>query len=257
MVKKIRKTIERIKICLNCGKSFKKPYKYSRNQWDQRKYCSSKCIKKTGKIIKCKKCNKDFYIFRHRLKERKYCSRKCYWEDLKIRMKGKKNPFYQKTHTLEVRQKLKAMFIGRKLTDSTKRKMSESRKKEWASGKRDFEKIRKKLLSKEAIARGAISRMGKNNPAWKGGISKEPYAFEFNKELKEQIRQRDNHTCQECNHTEKQLTYKLRTHHIDYDKKNNDPKNLISLCKSCHSKTNFNREYWMNYFQEKLKDLKK
>ena len=27
--------------------------------------------------------------------------------------------------------------------------------------------------------------------------------------------------------------------------------NLITLCHSCHSKTNSNREYWQNYFKEK------
>jgi len=27
-------------------------------------------------------------------------------------------------------------------------------------------------------------------------------------------------------------------------------KNLISLCKSCHMKTNCNREYWINYFSK-------
>ena len=25
--------------------------------------------------------------------------------------------------------------------------------------------------------------------------------------------------------------------------------NLISLCKQCHTKTNFNREYWKKFFQ--------
>ena len=34
---------------------------------------------------------------------------------------------------------------------------------------------------------------------------------------------------------------------IDYNKKNLDPKNLISLCKNCHSKTNTDREYWSRY----------
>jgi hypothetical protein len=41
---------------------------------------------------------------------------------------------------------------------------------------------------------------------------------------------------------------KLDVHHIDYDKKNGDPRNLVSLCKSCHIKTNYNREYWIEYF---------
>ncbi|TXH47080.1 MAG: HNH endonuclease, partial [Desulfurellales bacterium] len=37
---------------------------------------------------------------------------------------------------------------------------------------------------------------------------------------------------------------KLQVHHIDYDKKNSHPDNLIALCHSCHMKTNFNRSYW-------------
>ena len=43
----------------------------------------------------------------------------------------------------------------------------------------------------------------------------------------------------------------LYVHHIDYDKKNLDMNNLISLCNSCHTKTNYNREYWINYFRSR------
>ena len=46
-------------------------------------------------------------------------------------------------------------------------------------------------------------------------------------------------------------TEKLCIHHIDYDKKNNNPENLITLCNSCHTKTNIkNRDYWKNYYSE-------
>ena len=38
--------------------------------------------------------------------------------------------------------------------------------------------------------------------------------------------------------------------HIDYDKANNDPRNLIALHVSCHSKTNINRTYWQCMFTE-------
>jgi 5-methylcytosine-specific restriction endonuclease McrA len=38
-------------------------------------------------------------------------------------------------------------------------------------------------------------------------------------------------------------------HHIDYDKKNSNPKNLITLCVSCNFKVNFERSYWENYFK--------
>ena len=89
---------------------------------------------------------------------------------------------------------------------------------------------------------------------WQGGKSFEPYSPEFNKELKEEVRKRDNYECQECHYTQKQLGYKLSVHHIDYNKKNNIISNLISLCKSCHTQTNFKREDWSKYFINKLKN---
>ena len=90
---------------------------------------------------------------------------------------------------------------------------------------------------------------GEKNPAWLGGKSFEPYGIEFNQELKELIRKRDNYTCQECGKTQKQLKRKLSIHHIDYDKKNNSKLNLISLCLKCHLKTNTDRKHWKRHFQ--------
>lgn len=89
---------------------------------------------------------------------------------------------------------------------------------------------------------------GEYHHNWQGGKSFEPYGPEFNAQLKNQIKERDNHTCQECHQTEDQLGYPLSAHHIDYDKRNNSPENLISLCHSCHAQTNFNREDWTEYF---------
>ena len=61
--------------------------------------------------------------------------------------------------------------------------------------------------------------------------------------IRTKIRKRDNYICQICRE------YGKEVHHIDYDKENNDESNLITLCKTCHTKTNFNREYWTNYFK--------
>jgi len=94
---------------------------------------------------------------------------------------------------------------------------------------------------------------GKNNSNWQGGIAFYPYDIAFNATLKRKIRERDNYTCQECHQTQEELGYKLHVHHIDYNKKNNNPNNLISLCRPCHSQTNFSREDWTKYFQNKLK----
>ena len=85
---------------------------------------------------------------------------------------------------------------------------------------------------------------------WKGGISKEPYPFNFDKELKKHVKERDNFKCQICDVPELECERTFCIHHIDYNKKNLSEVNLISLCSNCHSKTNFNRKYWEKYFTE-------
>ena len=86
---------------------------------------------------------------------------------------------------------------------------------------------------------------------WKGGISFEEYSSDWTDELRESIRQRDNYICQECGIHQDELEgwhKKLSVHHIDYVKTNLNPDNLITLCQPCHTKTNFNRDYWKEYF---------
>ena len=43
---------------------------------------------------------------------------------------------------------------------------------------------------------------------------------------------------------------KPKRNHIDYNKKNSNPNNLITLCSRCHSKTNFFNKKWIKYFKE-------
>lgn len=95
-------------------------------------------------------------------------------------------------------------------------------------------------------------RSGENNPRWRGGISRLPYPFEFNENLKERIRERDNHQCQLCGIPQAECIMALDVHHIDYDKENLADENLISLCKPCNARVNGNRDYWTKYFQGKM-----
>jgi len=103
-----------------------------------------------------------------------------------------------------------------------------------------------------------MNQCGKNHYNWQGGKSFEPYGIEFNNQLKEKIRQRDNYRCQECFRHQNELydkagrKYKLIVHHIDYNKKNNSENNLIPLCRNCHQQTNYKRQDWTKYFQNKL-----
>lgn len=100
------------------------------------------------------------------------------------------------------------------------------------------------------------SNQGENNSNFNNWSSFEPYTKEFTNNLKEQIRKRDNHTCQKCNITEEEhiIVYgkKLSVHHIDYNKKNCKEENLITMCNECNTRVNFNRKYWKEYFGNKL-----
>ncbi|KKN66559.1 hypothetical protein LCGC14_0470280 [marine sediment metagenome] len=92
-----------------------------------------------------------------------------------------------------------------------------------------------------------IKLEGDGNPSWNSGASFEPYSIEFNNRLKKSIFERDNYICQnsDCWKTSKRLC----SHHIDYDKKNCDLSNLITLCNSCNSRANFNRNFHINFYK--------
>lgn len=128
---------------------------------------------------------------------------------------GKNNPFYGKNHSDDFKQKMSKIKSGQRSYDQN-----------------GYAKQRKNTPKKE------------QHPNWRGGVSYGDYCSKFDKKLKEQIKERDNYRCQIC----AKENVKLHIHHIDYDKQNSNETNLISLCNSCHSKTNFQREAWIIFF---------
>lgn len=103
--------------------------------------------------------------------------------------------------------------------------------------------------------------VGENHPNWRGGISKLPYCYKWTKKLREEIRKRDDYICQMpgclCTQLESLILYSkvLFVHHVHYDKENCNP-DLITLCNSCSTKVNSNREYWENLFMKILNERK-
>ncbi|MBU0958387.1 MAG: HNH endonuclease [Nanoarchaeota archaeon] len=87
---------------------------------------------------------------------------------------------------------------------------------------------------------------------WNSGSSFEPYDKFFNDKFKRAIRKRDNQVCMACGIHREKLSRALDIHHISYDKLVSIPQNCISLCSSCHMKTNYNREHWIKFFQSLL-----
>ena len=132
-------------------------------------------------------------------------------------------------------------------------RMSESHK-----GHRHSEATKKKIglgNKGKSVSAGQKERVrfllsGEKTHLWKGGISFEEYSPLFNQQLKDRIRVRDNFICQICGVPELECDKRLSAHHKDYDKKNNELSNLISLCCSCHAKTGQNRKYWIKHFEE-------
>ena len=240
-------------------------------------FCSKKCMGKGqskfrigknnptwkgGKVeVKCEICEKTFLA--HTSMNQRFCSEKCMlnalhkhnYKQIKIKckqcgkifnrtlshIKRRPNPFCSKdcsnkyfTNRIDV----KCAFCGKTL----KRIPS------------NIKKIRGCFCNRKCFGNFVKNYCnGENGFNWRGGISKEPYSFDFNDKLKEQIRKRDNYTCQKCGN--KSNGRKLSIHHIDYQKKNTNPTNLIALCVSCNSKVNANREHWTNYFQETMETL--
>ncbi len=148
---------------------------------------------------------------------------------------GKNHPKYGKPCSEETKQKIRIANTGKH------------------NSKESNEKNRQKHISIKRSTEQKQKISGENSWNWQGGISFEPYCKKFNKSLKESIRDRDERICQECGKTEIENGKKLTCHHIHYDKPNCDP-DLIALCTSCNSKVNGNRDYWEEYFMNKLKE---
>jgi len=158
--------------------------------------------------------------FSEESKKRMSIAQKKRYKTTSVWNKGKKRPKFTKKWL----ENLKISHIGKKHTEEEKKKIS-------------------------------IGNTGENHWNWRGGTAVEPYTIGWNKTYKKEIRKRDNYTCQLCGKIETENIKAFPVHHINYDKKYLEIKNNITLCLSCHNKTNntFNRNYWKNILEKKIK----
>lgn len=195
-------------------------------------------------------------------------------EKMRLAKIGKVSPHKGKTgrYTPETLLKMRIAKLGTKQSDKTKMKRSETMKgNNFALGyvytleqrmaiskQRKGRKLppksgeTKKKISLSLTGRPSLVR-GEKSHFWRGGIANDPYPYEWTELLKESIRMRDGYSCRLCNEPQKRKNFAV--HHIDYNKNNCDPNNLVTLCDSCHSKTNFERERWQKLLTQSLLTL--
>ncbi|MEK6879708.1 MAG: HNH endonuclease signature motif containing protein [Nanoarchaeota archaeon] len=210
-------------ICQNCKKIFKDTDKHSR------RYCSVKCRYSHIEEIE-------------RMKLRR--TGKKHTEETKKKMSEKRKGI---PHTEEWKFKVKKVFLEKAIFNNCLNCGKSYRTKKFSQSKSRYcskECQYSSVIFKKMMASNSKPDMKlEKNSAWKGGISFEPYSVDWTETLKRAVRERDKYICKICG------LYGLDIHHIDYNKKNCDLENLITLCHSCHAKTNYNRDYWQKYFK--------
>ena len=172
-------------------------------------------------------------------------------EAISKQVTGNGNPFYGKHHTEETKRESSCRMKLNNPMHSFDIRLKVSKALQNRYKNREHHLCGNKL-SEETKGKISIATSGSNNPAWLGGISFEPYCIDWNNVTKDAIKERDNHECQnsDCKHNCDHLS--LCVHHVDYNKKNCEPRNLITLCISCNARANTNRKYWELIYRDVL-----
>lgn len=166
--------------------------------------------------MQCELCGKEFMPKR---KEQRFCSGSCSskWIASKRNLSGENNPNFGKAHSDEAKEKIAAAARGRKHSDKTRAQMSASRR-----GKPKSEAWRK-AISEALRNSDRLDHTGEKNANFKHGRFVDERVYRGFVDLE---------CCAECGAT----GVVLDVHHIDENHQNNDPANLMVLCRICHGK---------------------
>ena len=125
-----------------------------------------------------------------------------------------------------------------------------SRAKFWKENPEEFQKFLNK--SHDPMTTGSYS--GSNHPCWNNGSSLNGYCGAwYDQEYKQDILERDNRQCQNpgCWGTSNQLVI----HHIDFNIMDCQHMNLITICRSCHSRIHNSKKHqeWILFYQNLIR----
>lgn len=234
-------------VCQQCGVQFERPpYRQGKHKL---KFCSRPCYEKWRSInlsgknsprwkerirIECAQCKKIVEKTPGRLKEwnMHFCSRTCQGQWRSENLTGEKSPGWQGGKKTCICQQCGKEFyaIPARLKDRRGKFCSQECKWIWQS----------------------FYWRGEKSPTWKGGLSFFPYCEKFNKDFKLRVRAFFGYCCALCGKTEKENGENLCVNHVHYEKtsccEELAPKMFIALCRVCHTRTNWNRDYWQSFF---------
>ena len=160
-----------------------------------------------------------------------------------------------KIHKSEKFWKEHPIIVKKKFTKNNNPMKNPIYKKKAIKSLKEGYKSGKIKISGVALKSSLGLTKGKNHPNWLGGKSFESYDIMFNNLFKKFILLRDGYCCMVCKEDYKKGVRKtFCVHHINYNKKDTTEENCIGLCNSCHAKTNFNRTYWIKFFQTLMSD---
>lgn len=205
-------------------------------------------------IKQCKICKKEYSLRPCRDNISKYCSKKCLGVDNAIRMKNRKTSKLTEETKRKISETLKRKGIrpplhdntGFKHTDESKEKMSKAR-----FGKKASSEARKNMSlahmgnkpTEETKEKMSEAHKGEKHWNWKGGISGENARIRRSKEYKDwrtSVYERDDYTCVFCG----QRGGKLEADHIkpfaDYVELRLGLSNGRTVCKKCHKEHGYN-----------------
>lgn len=239
------------KNCINCGKVVER---YP-SQILETVYCSRKCRSEHFReyntvLFNCDYCGKSKRIRKANYKSEgnHFCSRTCKDEWQKTGLVGENNPFFNRNHSLETKEKVSETKIAAGLRGENSPQYNRIRVKceecgeeiykiPYLIARSDFHFCSPKCSG----AWKSKHQVGESHPLWNPEITieertvkrKYPEYYTFMKVVME----RDNYTCDICGKYSK-WGNGLNAHHLngyDWDKENRtNPDNGITLCKECH-----------------------